>query len=255
MKKLLVLLFVLLGVQQSKAQGPPITADKPIMLGGGSFTTKTLVELRNTERGDFAYIPLMLHYLPSSNSLVAVHIPIIDYSIVGGPSGTELSDIKILGKYQFYRWDGTGKTFRMVAKTVQQLPTGPSLDLMDIATGQYQSYFGLVAGYESLQYGISNEIGYNWMPNGSLSTFQHKLGFGLPLFKPQYPNKQVNLYFEYANVWVFERSWYQMLYAQGIQYARKNITFDLAIQVPLVNDVSAGRRLNQSVFLGARYTF
>ena len=54
------------------------------------------------------------------------------------------------------------------------------------------------------------------------------------MLKPQYPNKQLNLYFEYANVWVFERSWYQMLYAQGIQYARKNITFDLAIQLPLV---------------------
>ena len=243
------------GVLSLQAQGPPITADKPIMLGGNSFTSKTLMEFRNTQRGDFAYIPLMLHYLPSSNSLVAVHIPLIDYQIAGGPSATELSDIKILGKYQFYRKDGTGKTFRMVLKTVQQLPTGPSLDLMDIATGEYQSYFGWIAGYESLRYGISSEIGYNWMPNGSLSTFQQKLGFGLPLLKPQYPNKQVNLYFEYANVWVFERSWYQLLYAQGIQYARKNITFDAAIQLPLVNDVAEGRKLNQSFFLGARYTF
>ena len=43
------------------AQGPPITADKPIMLGGGSFTTKTLLEIRNTERGTAVYAPLMLH--------------------------------------------------------------------------------------------------------------------------------------------------------------------------------------------------
>jgi hypothetical protein len=254
-KHVLAALFLLVGWSCLQAQGPPITADKPIMLGGKSFTTKTLMEFRNTQRGDFAYIPLMLHYLPSSNSLVAVHIPLIDYRIDGGTSGTELSDIKILGKYQFYRKDATGKTFRMVLKTIQQLPTGPSLDMMDIATGEYQSYFGWIAGYETLQYGISSEIGYNWMPNGNLSAFQQKLGFGLPLLKPQYPNKQLNLYFEYANVWVFERSWYQLLYAQGIQYARKNITFDLAVQVPLVNDVAEGRKLNQSVFLGARYTF
>ena len=247
--------IVLLISATSLAQGPPITADKPIMLGGGSFTTKTLMEFRHTERGDFAYIPVMLHYLPTANSLVAVHLPYIDYNIENGPSSNGLADIKIMGKYQFFRKDGTGKTFRMVAKTLQTLPTGKELDLMDLSTGKYAGYYGIVAGYESLKYGISNEIGYNWVPDGSLDALTHKIGFGLPLLKPQYPNKQVNLYFEYTNAWLVERDWYQLLYAQGVQYARKNITFDLAVQVPLVNDVADGRKLKYSIFLGSRYTF
>ncbi len=248
--------IILFSLGKINAQGPPITADKPIMLGGGSFTTKTLTEIRKTERGTFTYIPIMLHYLPSSNSLVAVHLPYIGYNInASDETGGGLADIKILGKYQFFRKDATGKTFRVVAKTLQSLPTGESLDLVDLSTGNYAGYFGVVAGYETLKYGISNEVGYNWMPNGTLDEFRYKLGFGLPLLKPQYPNKQLNLYFEYTNSWLVERDWYQLLYAQGIQYAGKNITFDLAIQLPLVNDVDNGRKLEYSLFLGTRYTF
>lgn len=247
-----LILFVAFGLN---AQGPPITADKPIMLGGNSFTTKTLTEIRKTERGTFTYIPLMLHYLPSSNSLVAVHLPYIGYNFENGGSGSSLADIKIMGKYQFFRKDATGKTFRMVGKTLQSLPTGEELDLMELSAGKYSGYYGIIAGYESLKYGISNEIGYNWMPNGTLDEFKYKLGFGLPLLKPQYPNKQINLYFEYTNSWLVERDWYQLLYAQGIQYARKNVTFDLAVQVPLVNDVDQGRKMKYSLFLGTRYTF
>jgi hypothetical protein len=236
------------------AQGPPITADKPIMLGGGSFTMKTLTEVRYTERGRFTYVPVMLHYLPTSNSLVALHIPYINYDTFL-EDGSGLADIKIMGKYQFFRKDATGKTFRIVAKTLQTLPTGEEIDAVDISTGKYAGYYGVVAGYETLKYGISNEVGYNWMPDGTLDEFRYKLGFGLPLLKPQYPNKQLNLYFEYTNSWLVERDWYQLLYAQGAQLALKNITFDFAVQVPLVNDVTEGRKLRYSLFMGTRYTF
>ncbi|WP_343767675.1 hypothetical protein [Gangjinia marincola] len=236
------------------SQGPPITADKPIMLGGGSFTVKTLTEIRRTERMNATYIPVMLHYLPTANSLVAVHLPYLHYNIAGTEEDI-LADIKVLGKYQFYRKDGTGKTFRMVAKTLQSIPTGDKVDIIGLSTGFYESYFGIVAGYESLKYGISTEMGYNLVPDGTQDEFRVKGGFGLPLLKPQYPNKQVNLFFEYTSSLFPERDWYQLLYAQGVQYARKNITFDLAIQWPLTQDVDEGREFLTSVFLGTRFTF
>lgn len=254
MKRNICTLIVLMALLKLVAQGPPITADKPIMLGGGSFTTKTLTEIRFTERGRFMYVPIMLHYLPTANSLVAVHIPYIAFdTFLRDDEG--LADIQILAKYQFFRKDTTGKTFRVVAKTLQSLPTGIDIDAIAISTGKYAGYYGLVAGYETLKYGISTEVGYNWMPNGTLDELRVKVGFGLPLLKPQYPNKQINLYFEYTNSWVTERDWYQLLYAQGIQYARKNMTFDFAIQLPLVNDVDDSRKLRYSLFLGTRYTF
>ena len=255
MKFLKFIVLGLLAAPMVWSQGPPITADKPIMLGGNSFTTKTLMEFRNTARGDFFYAPLMLHYLPSSNSLVAVHVPYLSYNLNSGESGSGLADLKVLGKYQFYRKDGTGKTFRMVLKTVQTLPTGEELDLMELSTGKYQGYYSLVTGYETLKYGISSEIGYNSMPDGSLDDFRIKAGFGLPLLKPQYPNKQINLYFEYTSTWITERDWYQLLYAQGIQYAGKNVTFDLAVQVPLTQDIPENRAMDYSLFIGMRYTY
>jgi len=255
MKSYLLFLLGILYSTLAWAQGPPITADKPIMLGGKSFTIKTLTEIRNTERASSVYAPVMLHYLPTSNSLIALHIPLVSASFKNADSEFSLADIIIQGKYQFYRKDYTGKTFRVVAKTLQTLPTGKELDLIGQSTHKYQGYYGVVSGYETLKYGISTEVGYNWSPSATLDEFRTKIGFGLPLLKPQYPNKQINLYFEYTSMWLHERDWYQLLYAQGIQYALKNITFDLAIQFPLINDVDDGRKLKQSVFLGTRYTF
>ncbi|MFT6417471.1 MAG: hypothetical protein ACJARZ_002838 [Dokdonia sp.] len=255
MKNIFFWVLVCFAFAKAYPQGPPITSDKPIMLGGNSFTTKTLTEIRNTERGTAVYIPLMLHYLPTSNSLVAVHLPYISYDF-DDTSGSGMADIKILGKYQFYRKDGTGKTFRVVAKTLQTLPTGEEIDVADFSTGNYSGYYGIVSGYETLKYGLSSEIGYNWMPDGTLDEFRVKAGVGLPLLKPQYPNKQLNLYFEYTSVWLHERDWYQLFYSQGVQYALKNITFDLAVQLPLVQDnIPENRTYNYSVFLGTRYTF
>jgi|GEM_PF-4429717 len=144
MKYIIYVVVVVFAFAKAYSQGPPITADKPIMLGGKSFTMKTLTEIRNTERGTIVYTPVMLHYLPTANSLIALHIPYTNYS---------LND------------------------------------------------------------------------------------------------------FEYNSVWLHERDWYQLLYAQGIQYALKTVTFDLAVQLPLIQQVDDGRNLNYSVFLGTRYTF
>ena len=109
------------------SQGPPITSDKPIMLSGGSYIFKTLTEVRSTNQGTFVRAPFMIHHLITSDILVAVHLPFIHYSFdddFGGGNGSTFGDLDILGKYQFYRKDGKGKSFRIVAKTLQTLPTG-----------------------------------------------------------------------------------------------------------------------------------
>ncbi len=237
------------------AQGPPVTLDKIILLGSNSFTVRTLTEYRNTERGDLIYFPFSLTYLPTSNTSFTVDIPFVTYDFESSNSGNGLADIRITGKYQFYQKNNTGKTFRVLVKTEQTLPTGETIDALGVSTGRYQGYYGLLAGYESLKFGVTSELGYNWIPNGTLDHLRYKLGFGLPLLKPQFPNKQINLYFEYTNLWIFERDWYQLLYAQGVQYAGKNFTLEASIQVPLVNDLDANREFNYSIFIGGRYTF
>ena len=240
-----------------KAQGPPITADKPIMLGGKTIILKTLTEILTTNQGTFVNAPLMMHYVLSSNSLVALHIPFTYYDFKDSNSaGSGLGDINVLAKYQFYRKDKTGKTFRMVAKTLQTLPTGKALNIERISTREYQSYLGIVAGYETLKYGISSELGYNLVPNNNFDEIRFKLGFGLPLLKPTYPVNQVNLYFEYSNSFKTEINAFEILYAQGIQYAIKQLTWEIAVQLPLVqNNIPEFSKTRYSIFLGSRYIF
>jgi len=231
-------------------QGPPITTDKPIMLGAKRKILKTLTEIRKTDHGTYTKIPVMAHYLPTSNSLVALHLPLVLYD-----GNSKLGDVQLLAKYQFYRKDNTGKTFRMVAKTLQTLPTGPKLGINGISVGQYESYQGVVAGYESLKYGISNELGFNLTPESDMDELRYKLGFGLPLMKPGYPVNIVNLYFEYSSMWFVNMNDYMLLYAQGIQYARGRLTVEAAIQTPLIEEVTLANQRKYSVFLGTRYVF
>jgi len=257
MYKICIVIGILLCMSLSNkglAQGPPITADKPIMLGGKTKLIKTLSEFRKTEQGDYLSLPVMFHYLPSSNSLIGLHIPFVNYALNGeNGSNNTIGDVAILGKYQFYRKDQMGKTFRVVAKTLQTLPTGEKLGADGISTGTYQSYQGIVAGYESIKYGISNELGYNIVPNESNDELRYKLGFGLPLKKPVYPVNQVNLYFEYQNSWFTERHDFLMLFAQGIQYAKGRLTVEGAIQFPLVQNLPENLKREYSIFFGTRY--
>ncbi len=241
----------------SFAQGPPITGDKPIMLSKGNFVIKILTEIRGNNDGNYQKAPLMVHYLPGTNVLLGIHLPFVHYNFNDNEleKGFVFGDIELLGKYQFYRKDNTGKTFRMVAKTLQTLPTGADLDLLGISTALYQSYVGIIAGYESIKYGISNELGYNLMPNGDADELRYKLGFGLPLLKPVYPVKQVNLYFEYQSSWFPEVNEYALMYAQGLQYAKGQWTWEASVQAPLAQNVGPDKARKYSLFLGTRYVF
>lgn len=237
------------------AQGPPITGDKPIMLGANSWVVKTLTEIRMTKEGNFVKAPLMVHYLPTSNILVGIHLPFVHHHSNNREADQTLGDIQILAKYQFFRKDRTARTFRLTAKTLQTLPTGQSLEVKDISSGNYQSYLGLIAGYESVKYGVSNELGYNISPFNEASALLYKLGFGLPLLKSVYPVKQINLYFEYQNSWFTTANEFEMLYAQGIQYAKGQLTVEAAIQFPLIQTISNNQQRNLSLFVGTRYVF
>ena len=238
------------------AQGPPITGDKPIMLGQNNLVVKTLTEIRTTESGEFTKMPLMAHYLLTSNSLIGVHLPFVTTKELNEEKSIKgLGDVELLAKYQFYRKDQTGKTLRMVVKTIQTLPTGEKRDIHGISTGLYQSYLGTLLGYESLRYGFSSEIGYNLVLGGDLDELRLKMGFGLPLLKPTYPVNQVNLFFEYQSSWFTEREEFLMLYAQGIQYAKGRITLESAIQFPLIDTGPDFNHRKYSLYLGTRYVF
>ena len=258
MKYLCSIIISLMIINYATAQGPPITADKPIMLGANTVILKTLTEVRNTAGGTFTKVPFMAHWLPSSNSLVAVHVPLTHFSFNDNDvnNGSYLGDIGILGKYQFYRKDGMAKTHRLVLKSYQLLPTGQDLGPFEISNGTYQHYLGIVSGYETIKYGISAEVGYNAAFGSNIDEWRTKLGFGLPLLKPTYPVNQINLYFEYTGMYRPGREQTELLYAQGIQYAKGRLTLEVAVQIPIYQSESIQLyRLNSDILIGTRYIF
>ncbi len=249
----LIFVFCSLVFNVSFGQGPPITGDKPLMLGAKRTVFKSLTEIRKTERGNYTAVPLMVHYLPSSKFLVGAHIPFIRYNNQANEKGNTLGDIQLLFKYQFYKKDKVGKTFRMVAKTLQTIPTGKDIKFEGWSTQNYQSYLGIVAGLETIKYGISNELAYNFQTKEGKNELRYKLGFGLPLLKPRYPVNQLNLYFEYQSSWFPTIDEYQLFYAQGIQYAKGRFTWEASFQLPLIQDIQQISKRTYSLFLGTRF--
>jgi len=144
---------------------------------------------------------------------------------------------------------------RAVIKTVQTFGTGKALGLEHISFGEHQSYQGVVVGYEASKYGISQELGYQITSNSDRDFFTYRFGFGLPLLKQVYPVNQLNLYFEYHNNWYTTANEYELHYAQGIQYARDQVTLDFAVLIPLVQDIASIEKRDYSILFGARYVF
>lgn len=257
MKYILSALIAVYLCSSAIAQGPPITADKPIMLGSGSIILKTLTQIINTDEGTFSSAPMMVHYLPTSNSLVAVHVPFVSYNHKEELStdGTYLGDISLMTKYQFYRKDMRAKTFRMVVKMLQNLPIGEARGPLELTSGKYQNYLAVVAGYETIKHGISAEVGYNIAPGSDLDEYRARLGFGLPLLKPRYPVNQLNLYFEYALDHNPILDFTEINMAQGIQYAKGRLTVEAALQLPLYQRNVQRYAMNSNILLGTRYIF
>ncbi len=255
MKNYIIITILSIGffMGELPAQGPPITVDNPIMLGKNNLILRNLTEFRQTELGDFTRIPVILSYLPSSDFLVGVNMPYVSYNFKEGTRGSSLGDISLFGKYQIYRNDMTAKTLRATIKTVQTLPTGENLGLPRMSTQLYQSYLGMILGYESIKFGIASELGYNWVPNGDMDELMFKLGFGLPLLAPIYPVNQINLYFEYTSIYHTTHKYLDIHYSSGIQYALGQWTIEVAFELPLKEPyVTSPRR---SIYVGSSYVF
>lgn len=241
------------------AQGPPVTSDNPIMVGSKRTEVRTLIEYRNMDEGDYLYLPLTVTHTFGKDFLLGARIPVMMQTASYGGTAisprTGLADIQLIGKYQFYRRDKTGKTLRMVIKAVENLPTGAFENVHMLSMQQFQTYKAIIVGYETLRYGISNELGINYVPGNNNHDLRYTLSFGLPLLEPVYPTRQVNLFFDYSTIWEFNTDHYVLLFAQGVQYARDNMTFELAFQWPLYQNSFGHADRNYSVYAGSRFIF
>lgn len=247
-------LALALGSLPLLAQGPPILTDKPIMLGEKKGTFRTFFLHRKNGNFSSNTLPLMLDYNVRNNLELSIMAPIILKSELA--ESLTVGDVGVGIKYQFYRLDGLGRTFRVAAKARQMLPTGKATIAPETGMRQWQTYLGILGGIESLKYGIQSELGY--MLSNETSSHMHKmliykLGFGLPLLKPNYPVKQVTLYFEYEGLAVPRYDHFAVFYAQGVQYAYRKWTFDFSLQWPLKQSLPIGLQRDFSALAGFRF--
>ncbi len=272
MKKIFVFFLICWSISQPlQAQGPPIMTDKPIMMGGNRSAFMTSVQHRANRLLNFTYIPIMFHHDFSDKVELSLMPSVVFQEDL--KNGFGLGDAGIELKYQFVRNDKLGKTFRMATRTRQVFPTGKNFRTFDLGLGAWQTNIAVLGGIESLKYGIQGELGYTFIyseknleNNGEVmpNMLEAKLGFGLPLLKPTYPVKQLNLYFEYEGVYMSKflhegihdyGAQHGVYFAQGIQYAIKQWTFDFSVQAPLSQKMPDHMTRKVNVLTGFRIIF
>jgi hypothetical protein len=251
-KNIVLLLFVVANFRVL-AQGPPITLDKPIMLGEKKGTIRPIFKVINSDNISFKTFILDADYNFTNNLATMIEVPL---TFGANNLKTGFGDMALGLKYQFYTKNDMGKTLRIAAKAKNMFATGRKLETQILGMGHNMTYLGILAARESLKLGVQAELGYNIVPTAShLGNLNYKLGFGLPCFEAVYPVDQLNLYFEFEGINMakhFGETQYGYYYAQGIQYAKNIYTYDLSLQFPLKQQIIPTYQRNFVLQLGMR---
>lgn len=254
-KNSVVLLLSVTWATVAWAQGPPITLDKPIMLGEKKGTVRPFIKIADNKVYDFTAFVLDADYNLTNKFAIATEVPFV---FANQSKSMSFGDLGLVAKYQFYRKDGMGKTIRIAAKAKNMFRTGERLETPMLGMGHNMTYVGILAARESLRLGTQAEFGYAAMPSADhLNHWLYKLGVGLPLLQPIYPVNQINLYFEFEGMNLpkhFNVRQYGYYYAQGLQYAKRRYTFDLSVQLPIAQQFHGTPTFERKLWtlLGAR---
>jgi hypothetical protein len=248
-----LLLIVTFPMADILAQGPPIRLDKPIMLGAGEATVRSLLDVVNTDIANYTALLIEADYNIRRDIAVGVELPWIFSDFYGYDRP---GDISIMGKYQFIQKDAMGKTTRIAVKAKQMFPTGRNVKTPLVGMGHYKTYLGLTGAYESLSLGVQAEAGYNFIPEEShLAYGLYKLGVAIPLLTPSFPVNQINVYLESEAITMGKHEGstaYAFYLAPGIQYAKGKYTIEASWQFPIAQELPIEYEKNWSFRFGGR---
>jgi Putative MetA-pathway of phenol degradation len=250
---LYISILLLLGLTESLAQGPPIFTDTPVMLGLEGKGFRTFGRYISKENVKVYVQPLVLPFNLTSKWQLGGIAPFINIAPKNAGNRFGLGDIKLFTKYQIFKKDGKGKTFRTLIKLTETIPTGNTTESPALGSDSWQTALGLVNGYITLKYGIYGEIAYNFTSNDLPDNLIYNLAFAFPLLPQKYPPQQINLYLEFNGNLITDSNQNSFFISPGIQYiAGKKLLFETGIQFPLVEEVPEAIKTRFMYTLGAR---
>ncbi len=235
-------------------QGPPITVETPIMLGLGGSGIRTFNRFTSVENGHAFVHVLTIPYNFSTKSQIGIVMPFVFNKPENTISSSGLGDLTLFAKYQLYKIDDIGKTFRITAKITQSIPTKSSSLQDPNNTKISQTYIGIIVGKLSTKTGIYGDFGYNLTNSGLTDNIIYNISFGFPLLEHQYPQKQVNLYLEVNGNYLIDPKRNVNFLSPGIQWIPgRRFLLEYSFQLPIFQDNSQINSTNFRSLIGIRF--
>ncbi len=249
----IIFLAVILDIDNSYAQGPPIFTDTPLLLGLEGGGIRTFGKYISKENANIYMQPFVVPYNLTAKLNIGLIIPYVRKSPDGKETQSGIGDIGVFTKYVILQKDYTRKTFRTLVKVTQRFPTGRTNSDPAIGLDVYQTSIGLVSGFITTKYGIYTEVGYNIVSNNLSDNFIYNVAFGYPLLPQRYPPKQLNAYLEFNGNYVLDNNQNNLFISPGLQFiAGRRVLFETGIQLPLIEDVPDNLKTNFMYTLGTR---
>jgi len=243
----IILALAFLITNTTKAQGPPIYTDTPILLGLDGGGIRTFGKFTSTETGKTFVQPFIIPYNLTTDFQIGVVQPFIVLSPKGQDSKTGFGNLSVFGKYSIFQNDGKGKTFRGLLKYKQSLNTGSG----KVSLKAVISKFDFVTGYITTKFGIYGSIGYAFISNNMNDKVFFNLAFGYPLLPQKYPPFQINLFLEFNGSNTLDINKYLIFVSPGIQLiATSTFLIEAGFQIPVIDDLNL---IDYSTSLGIRY--
>ena len=258
-KKLFQIFILVWQLSPAICQGPPILADKPIMLGQQVGTVRVVYSYMQADKLDGRFIMPSVDYNVSNKLSFELMLPLQKY-IGSAQNGFILSDVGIAGKYQYFKQDLQGKTIRLAVKGAHSFYVAKQhAHIKPVGSGIWGSYGGIIAGMESLKIGIIGDFGISIVrdiaPYITSNFFQGKVAFGVPLLKHVFPIRQLNVFLETEFVDQLNAKSSSFYLAPGIQYAFGRIAFEAFYQKSVFQNGNNNYYPNETLGGGIRYIY
>jgi hypothetical protein len=236
------------------AQGPPITAETPIMLGLEGSGIRTFGRYISTEKSKNYVHVIGVPYNFSSKFQMGAVFPFVFKSPNESETVGGFGDMTIFAKYQVYKKDGKAKTFRILARMTQTFPTGKTSSEPPVGNDLMQTYIGLIFGQISSKVGIYGDVGYNATNKSAPDNWVYNFSFGIPLLPHQYPQKQVNAFLEMNGNYQLETKMNQFFLSPGLQWIPgRRFLVESSFQIPTFQNENGLNKTNFRWLLGIRF--